>query len=366
MRNILQQFTSSRNQVLWHVVFWVSYVLFFGLLYGSADGDYGYSFAEVFITLPIKMVFTYLILYFLIPKYLLEGRYLEFTGILLITCIVFGFMQRTIFFYGIQTLFESSEMDYKITPTNILKSIVGMYIVAALAVMIKLIKHIYKKEKEQQELAQRSLEAELKFLKSQIHPHFLFNTLNNLYALTLKNSKEAPEVVLKLSDLLDYMLYECNENRIAISKEISSIQNYIELEKLRYGDRLDVSFNASVNIPNRPISPMMILPFVENCFKHGVSQKTDHNWVLIDLNVKGNIMTLKVENSKPNELKHRILKKEHHDGIGLTNVKRRLELLYKDAYELQIFNESDTFLVVLRLELDEVPEKAMEVANIGF
>ncbi len=313
-------------------------------------------FLEILLSLPIKMLFTYAILYFLIPNYLLKQRYIHFAGILLVTCIVFGLLQRTIFYFGIQSVFEETHKQLLITPSVILKSVVGMYIVAALAVMIKLIKHIYRKEKEQQELAQRTLEAELKFLKSQIHPHFLFNTLNNLYALTLKNSKKAPEVVLRLSELLDYMLYECNENRIAIAKEINLINNYISLEKLRYGDRLDVDFHCNVEQPEREIAPMMVLPFVENCFKHGVSQKTEHNWVLINLSIKGNLMTLKVENSKPDGAKHRILKKEHHDGIGLTNVRRRLDLLYKDAYELQLFNETDTFLVVLKLNLDNVAE----------
>ncbi len=361
MGDILQRFTSARYRIMWHFVFWSVYVLFFGLLYGSSDGDYSRAFMQTLLLLPVKMLFTYAILYFFIPRFLLQRQYPKLIGGLLLACVFFGLLQRTISYYGLPFLYNVC-FDIEeplLTPSNIVQLLISMYIVAALAVVIKLIKYIYKKEKEQQELARKTLEAELKFLKSQIHPHFLFNTLNNLYALTLKGSKKAPEIVLKLSDLLDYMLYECNSNKIAISKEVDLINNYLSLEKLRYADRLDVSFNYSVESMEAEIPPMLILPFVENCFKHGVSNKTDHNWVAIDFSVKGNLMILKVENSKPDETKVRITKKDHHDGIGLKNVQRRLELLYKDAYNLQIFNEPDTFLVVLKLELDEILAASM-------
>ena len=355
MRNILQNFTSKRYRVLWHIVFWSVYVAFFSLFYGSIDGNYRFAFSLILLSLPIKILFTYSLLYFL-PKYLLQKQYLFFGTAILGACIVFALLQRTIYYFGIgfviDICFDNQEMD--ISTFNVVKSLISMYIVAALAIMIKLIKHIYKKEQEQQELAQKTLEAELNFLKSQIHPHFLFNTLNNLYALTLKSSKKAPEVVLKLSDLLDYMLYECNTDKIPVSKEVNLINNYLSLEKLRYGNRLDVAFNCSVESMNTLIAPMLILPFVENAFKHGVSNKLDTSWVMIDLIIKGNTMTLKVENSKLDETQHRIIKKDHHEGIGLTNVRRRLNLLYNDAYDLQIFNAPDTFLAVLKLELDEI------------
>ncbi|MGB0863338.1 MAG: sensor histidine kinase [Saprospiraceae bacterium] len=359
MRNLIQYITASRNRLSWHILFWSVYVLFFGLFFGSTDGDYGYAFAEILLSLPVKMLFTYSILYYFIPQFLLKRRYFPFIGFLIIACIAFGLLQRAIFYYGIQLVYDfcfeiESPLMTPLTPTKIVTSLISMYIVAALAVVIKLIKYIYKKEKEQQELAQKKLEAELNFLKSQIHPHFLFNTLNNLYALTLKNSSKAPEVVLKLSELLDYMLYECNVDKIPASKEVNLINNYLSLEKLRYGDRLDVSFNYSVESMDTKIAPMLILPFVENAFKHGVSNKTDTNWLLIDLKIKGRMMTLKVENSKSDERKVRIVEKEHNKGIGLTNVRRRLNLLYEKSYDLQIFNEEDTFLVVLKLELDEI------------
>lgn len=350
MRNILQNFTSDRYRLSWHILFWVVYWLSFGVFYGSATGEYRETFTELLISLPVKMLFTYTILYVLIPKFLLLRRYDLFFGWLGLACVFFGLLQRAIYSipFVYDLCFDSPEPI--ISPIAVGKSLISMYIVAALAIMIKLMKRIYENEKAQQELAQRTLEAELKFLKSQIHPHFLFNTLNNLYALTLKNSKKAPEVVLKLSDLLDYMLYECNAHKIPISKEINLIENYLALEKLRYGDRLEATFNYSVENPEQEIAPMLILPFVENSFKHGVSLKTDTNWVAIDLKIKKEMMVLKVENSKPSETPQKT-KDPLHEGIGLKNVQRRLKLVYEKEYDLQIFDEVDSFFIVLKLNL---------------
>ncbi len=365
MRNILKNVTSSRYQIMWHILFWLGYWLSFGLFYGSATGAYRETFTELLISLPVKMLFTYSILYYLIPKYLLTRKNGIFIGMLILTCIFFGLLQRAI--YSIQIVqnlcLENSSLAF--TPITVVKSLISMYIVAALAIMIKLIKQIYKSEKAQQELAQRTLEAELNFLKSQIHPHFLFNTLNNLYALTLKNSPKAPEVVLKLADLLDYMLYECNASHIPIEKEIDLIDNYLSLEKLRYGNRLDASFNYSAENMEQEIAPMLILPFVENSFKHGASLTTDVNYVAIDLIVRNGMMVLKVENGKPSHVKPSTKKNPLHQGIGLNNVNRRLELLYKGKYDLQIFDEEDSFLIVLKLELKQTVTKKRKLATVG-
>jgi two-component system, LytTR family, sensor kinase len=366
MRNILKNVTSSRYRIMWHIIFWLAYWLSFAIFYGSATGQYKETFIELLISLPVKALFTYTILYYLMPKFLLTRKNGLFFGLLIISCIFFGLLQRAV--YSIQVVqdlcLDNSSLAF--TPVTVVKSLISMYIVAALAIMIKLIKHIYKSEKAQQELAQQKLEAELKFLKSQIHPHFLFNTLNNLYALTLKNSPKAPEVVLKLSDLLDYMLYECNSNSIPIEKEIDLIDNYLSLEKLRYGERLDASFNYSVEDMTQDIAPMLILPFVENSFKHGVSLNTEVNYIAIDLTVKHGIMVLKVENSKPNGVPPKTKKNPLHEGIGLNNVNRRLNLLYKEEFELQIFDEEDSFLIVLKLELKKIKTNIQQLKTVSF
>jgi LytS/YehU family sensor histidine kinase len=210
-------------------------------------------------------------------------------------------------------------------------------------------------EKTAQDLEKGKLEAELKLLKSQINPHFLFNTLNNLYVLALNSSNRAPEVVYKLSQLMSYMLYESNQTHVALGKEIQYVQNYIALEKIRYGDRLDVALNIFVeDTEGIQIPPLLLLPYIENCFKHGVCNQIDKVWVRIDILVQDEQLVLKVENSKsyfPEDLTRK------KSGIGLYNARKRLDLIYKDCYNLQIFNEDETFLVILKIQLNGEPVK---------
>lgn len=336
-----------------HVVFWGLYVAFFTALYGSIDGAYGYALTEMLLSLPAKMAFTYTALYLWMPLYLERKRYAWAIAGTIITALIAGLLQRFVFFYGVQAVYNFcfNNALYALTPPRILNSLISMYIVAAFAVMVKLLTYVYQQERRQEALERQQLEAELNFLKSQVHPHFLFNTLNNLYSLTLNESKRAPEVVLRLSELLDYMLYEANADRIAIHKEVELIAHYLELERLRYGDRLSANFHHSIDDPEQQIAPMLVLPFVENAFKHGISHKTSENWLVIDWTVKKGEMRLTIENSKPDGTQERIIERPHHKGIGLHNVQRRLALQYEGRYDLQTFDNEDAFLVVLKLTL---------------
>jgi LytS/YehU family sensor histidine kinase len=194
-------------------------------------------------------------------------------------------------------------------------------------------------------LTQEKLQAELRFLKTQIHPHFLFNTLNNLYALTLKKSERAPEMVLKLSELINYMLYECTGDEVSLTKEIKFIRNYGDIEKMRYGDKLDIDIRVSGNVNDRKIAPLVLLPFVENCFKHGASEELQQSWVKVTIDVQPHVTIIKVENNKATI--NGIAKKE---GIGIQNVKRRLDLIYPGQHELKIINGQETFLVILAIQ----------------
>ncbi len=225
---------------------------------------------------------------------------------------------------------------------------VAIYPVAFFAIAIKLLKYWYANQQAQQVLTQEKLQAELKFLKTQIHPHFLFNTLNNLYALTLKKSDKAPEMVLKLSELINYMLYECKSDQVPLSKEIKFIRNYVDIEKMRYGDKLDVDLKITGNIGERKIAPLILLPFVENSFKHGASENLSQSWVKISVDSHTDHLIIKVENSKSGE------NGQNGDaGIGIQNVRRRLDLLYNGKHELKIINGEETFLVVLSINTEE-------------
>ncbi|WP_235689732.1 sensor histidine kinase [Fulvivirga lutea] len=333
-----------------HMSFWLIFVSFFALLWGSFSEKYDKEFISQFMFLPPKLLASYVTLYILIPRFLLTNKILQFFIWITIVLLASGLLNWAIAIYiENPVLYPNEDFGGLWNPKKILKSATYIYPVVVLCSLIKLFKHWYKNQQMAQQFEQDKLSAELKFLKAQVHPHFLFNTLNNLYALTLKSSEKAPEVVLKLSDLLNYMLYECNTDRVPLKKEIELVENYVELEKLRYGDRLDTTFNKEIEGENY-IAPMLILPFIENSFKHGVSGETENSWVSIDITVKDGLLTLKVDNSKSSELTKD--EREYREGIGLNNVKRRLELLYGGAYDLKILDTDESYLVVLKLELD--------------
>jgi LytS/YehU family sensor histidine kinase len=195
------------------------------------------------------------------------------------------------------------------------------------------------KEKEKQ-----YLEAELNFLRSQIQPHFFFNTLNNLYSLTLKKSDQAPEVVLKLSDLMSYMLYESNTPKISLNKEITYLQNYLDLEKLRFGRRLHVSFEIEGQIADVCVPPLIFILFVENSFKHGAKNIVNKIQIDISLKVEDEFLFFRVQN--PVSV---IDATPLSTGIGLKNVRRRLELLYADNYNLETVRKENEYIVSLKI-----------------
>lgn len=339
-------------RVLWHLVFWVVYISFFSLVYGSFEEDYGRQYLIQLTDAYVQIPAVYFALYFLMPRYLFKEKYFQFlvyliTLILLFSCLIwvnYVFVQNPVFWY------EKGYIPELLNPGKMLKSTTKIYPVVFLAIVLKWFKYWYQEQKSNQLLVEEKLKAELNFLKAQVHPHFLFNTLNNLYALTLKQSKDAPEVVLKLSDLLNYMLYECNADVILIEKEIKLLKDYIALERIRYGDRLNISFNVIGNTGGMQLAPLMLLPFVENSFKHGVSEEMDESWVSIDLELKSSWITLKVENSK-SKSGDRVDQFEYKKGIGLKNVQRRLELLYPEKHELEMHDSEDSFLAVLTIDL---------------
>jgi sensor histidine kinase YesM len=335
------------NRILQHVLFWVFHLVFYAILWGSFEDNYQQTFLEEAIYLPVKIAFTYFTLYYLLPAFLLPGRYASFFLWLLVSSFVAGIVQRYIAFNIDYPIYypEALKDPFFYLP-KIIKMFVSIYPVTFFAVAIKLLKYWYANQQAQQVLTQEKLRAELNFLKTQIHPHFLFNTLNNLYALTLKKSDRAPETVLKLSELINYMLYECTSDEVQLSKEIKFIRNYIDIEKMRYGDKLDVDLRVSGEVNERKIAPLILLPFVENCFKHGASEELQQSWVKITVDLQPRITIVKVENNKSSE--NGQSKKE---GIGIQNVKRRLDLLYPGQHEIKIISGEETFLVILTIQV---------------
>jgi sensor histidine kinase YesM len=224
--------------------------------------------------------------------------------------------------------------------------IVAMLFVVLFVVAVKLLKTWYKRQQLMQDLTHQKLEAELKMLKSQIQPHFLFNSLNSIYSLSLSKSDLAPEMVLKLSEILDYLLYECDSPEVLLSKEINMVTNYIELQKVRFGDRVNVSIKKEISDETLLIAPMLLIPFVENVFKHGVSKSKDRIHIEMDISGDKN----KVSFSLANDVPESDGTKSDRGGIGLANVKRRLDMLYPNRYKLDIQQIENRYHVSLEID----------------
>lgn len=337
-----------------HVLFWFVYLLFSALNIKRFYEDeklWALMYRMVF-TMPIDIIATYFTVYFLFPRFLYRKNYLLFAFLFLISAVGLILAQRAILWYYTYPVLLNSTPSSPFFLMNWLASFTNVYMAAFFVAMIKMVKLRFNEQKRLQMLKKEQVEAELKFLKAQVHPHFLFNTLNNLYALTLDKSDNASEVVLKLSDLLNYMLYECNEPTILLRKEISLIENFLALERIRYGDSLSIDLKVEGETAGKKISPMLLLPFVENAFKHGVSKVSKEARVLIHLEVESSDLHFEVINSKP--LLQEKDEAGYTEGIGLKNVKRRLELIYPDSYEFTIDESGSEFRILLNVNLEKI------------
>ncbi|MEA3478405.1 MAG: histidine kinase [Bacteroidota bacterium] len=203
-------------------------------------------------------------------------------------------------------------------------------------------------EVELKELEAKQAHAELNLLKSQVNPHFLFNSLNSIYSLILSDSDIAGDAVMKLSDLMRYLLESSQKRKVLVQHEFDFLQNYIDLEKIRLGEKAKVNASFEGNLSGKIISPLLLITFVENCFKHGISVKSGENVIDISLVLNKNILSLQTSNSVAPVRINPDVKKS---GTGIENVKKRLELLYPGRHQLDINNDENKFIVTLSIEI---------------
>ncbi|HET6557517.1 MAG TPA: histidine kinase, partial [Prolixibacteraceae bacterium] len=246
----------------------------------------------------------------------------------------------------------------------VVRNVLPFLHVGGIALSIKLLLYWYIQKKQTLEAERQKTAAELQLLKAQLHPHFLFNTLNNLYAHTLEASPKSPEIVMKLSELLRFMIYESNTPKIPLTKEIKLLQSYITLEELRYGDRLDMSVTITGDVGKYQIAPFLLLPFLENAFKHGTSKQLDQCWISLNISMDDSVIYFKLVNSvEPVKWEEQA----KMGGLGLLNVKRRLELLYKDKHRFETKKQEDVFVVDLEVNLEKLEDiyAELEMSNRG-
>ncbi|NIJ51006.1 sensor histidine kinase [Dyadobacter arcticus] len=240
---------------------------------------------------------------------------------------------------GLGNYFKGTTFSYYLTD-NLFSCLMPVLI----SFVFKAVEDFFKNEKAKAMLREEKLITELQFLKSQVNPHFFFNTLNNIYSLVYQKSDEAPGAVLKLAEMMRYMLYESNVEKVDLVKELKYLDSYIDLQKLRYPGETFVNFETHGHINGQQIAPMLLIPLVENAFKHGDIQDHQHP-LAISLQISGNNMQFDVENSKTDK------NKDEAGGIGMVNVERRLNLIYPDRHSLQVRDETDRYSCELKLIL---------------
>ncbi len=346
--SLLSQILSYIKQpIVYHSLFWISYFIFNVIRWGSYNQDYLHAFYHNLIEFPMHMGLAYLNIYYLIPR-LLPRKYFQY--IFMVTIGVLLAVTGRLF---LENLFPWEFTSYNLFNYQyVLELVIGEVYVQGFITTLKFLLDWGKNQKRMRALEKNNFETELDFLRSQIEPHFFFNTLNNLYSLTLDKSDKAPDTVLKLSELMSYVIYDGKQKMVPLSKEISYIQNYLDLEQLRFGNKLKTTFDIKGYINNQQVAPLLLLPFIENSFKHGSSDGLKQIKIDIGLEVNQNSLTFSVQNLKTEKSPEIALNPYHHighNGIGIENIKRRLDLIYGKEYQLDIKDDPGKFSVTLKI-----------------
>jgi sensor histidine kinase YesM len=332
----------AKYRFVTHILFWLVYFAFSGLVYhfGSGFGD-GYNFIFVYI---IDVVTVYWCIHFLLRRFL--GRNQQVTKFAFYFFITL-FANFALNFILQNFVFGELCTDYMQCLGKQAYSLQFSMVFISLAIGLKLFQINRENLEQISKLEKSKVITELDSLKNQINPHFLFNTLNNVYIQTRIEPKKAADMVLKLSDLLRYQLYECAEDKVLLKSEYEYLKNYVELQQLRISN-IDIKFEQKGSFKGLMVYPFMFIPFLENAFKYGVSSKGVDNFIYIFVEIVEKYVIFAVKNSLNDTIEH---KKKEGQG-GMSNAKRRLELLYNGKYELKTENRDNYFYVELKINLE--------------
>lgn len=332
-----------QKRAVYHSFLWFIYALLM-LLLNENHEQWWFSISNVLIHTIFVAALVYYNFYYLIPLYLSRKRFLLYAFWLAFATLIITPLELIILFWNLS--------GRPTAQANLIDNQGSHYLVLLLVVsfssVLRIIKYWFVQEQAQRDLERQNLQSELSFLKSQINPHFLFNTLNSLYALTLKKSEQAPEVVLRLSEMMRYMLYECNEKYVSLQQELQYIKNYLALEQVRYGQKAVIEFDYLIDeVDKYKVAPLLFITFLENSFKHGLSHRIEAGFVTVYLQVEAGALEFHVDNSKADKRDEAY----YQGGIGLKNVGRRLDLLYPARYQLDFEQDEQTYSVHLSLDL---------------
>lgn len=347
MMNVLRKYDRwTWERLNRHILYWFLWTAFFVTVNSITQNEYSWWQWTAFegAVLPIKIASTYIIAYGLMPQFLYKKLYGQFFVSVFLVVLLFGSILYLVSAYFTVPIILGETEHYSIAKF-IYKGLELLYI-ASLVLGIKFFQNYLHEQQRNQTLAQQKVEAELQYLKNQTQPHFLFNTLNNIYGMMLSNDKNAPDYMVKLSELLSYMLYDCNSKTIALSKEIEMLDSFIGLERLRYQRKLTFNYTKTNLSSYLKIAPLLLIPIVENAFKHGPAKEEGESFIDIQVETQNKILYFSVENSYHAQVSNPNIQ----SGIGLENIKKRLEILYPDKHTFTIKRET-TFMVSLMIEL---------------
>ncbi|MDB5126218.1 sensor histidine kinase [Mucilaginibacter sp.] len=332
-------------QIFWHVVFWLGLIAFFASIARYSGKMTTEAVLVVFVLYgAINISVFYLNYSLLIPRFLDKKNYKLYAAGIVAAIIAFGLIKyggglvfKTYILVGLRK-HESTFWEY------FFKTTFTTTVFLFLSAVLKFTVDWFLNERIQRDLENQRLSAELSFLKSQINPHFLFNSLNSIYSLAYQKSDTTPEAILKLSEIMRYMLYECNDNKVELTKELQYLQNYIDLQKIRFGNKAFIDFEVTGEVTNQHIVPLLLISFIENAFKHGIANDALAP-IKLKINLEDGHLYFFIQNKKHTH------NRDSSGGIGLANVRRRLDLLYPGKYNLDIRDEADTYTCQLSLVL---------------
>lgn len=334
---------------LTHLIYWMLWVIFWGIMWGTFDNDFSKTFHFQIVELPFKLLLVYPVIYYLIPKYLMKARYVAFLIYFLLWLFVIGILLKLIWYSYLDPIYFPDRLRFNpLKFTELMNVIITLNTAMILPVGIKLTEYWMFHYQKSTTLERDKLQAELKFLRTQVNPHFLFNALNSVYALSLKNSHLTTETISRLAEIMRYVIYEASAPKITIDKEINFIENYIAFEKVRVEEEVDVSFSFC-NERSDQIPPLLFIPLIENAFKHLKTSCAEKPWVVIKLEAHRELIQLFVENSTDNTSTQNAT-----SGIGLDNLKKRLEILYPEKFNLIISSDSCSFKTVLEIKHKDI------------
>ncbi|WP_255399561.1 sensor histidine kinase [Roseivirga sp. 4D4] len=337
----------NKKELALHVLFWVFNTLIFTFIEGAYSEEFRRGFYLELGFLPGRLVVVYINYSWLLPKYLLQSNYPKYISYTLISLLLGSLIHRVVMYAYVEVAvlgFEEPSQFWGLV--NFVQGGIIILIPFMFLIGLTVLTKWKSAEQKAESFEKEKLAAELNYLRSQINPHFFFNTLNSLYGLALNKSEKTPEVVLRLSELMSYILYEADKAAVTVSKELEQIESYVALEQIRFGNRFEVDIQVEGDTDFIKIPPLILLPFVENAFKHGVNTASKDGWLSIKVSCDNEILDFEVRN-KVFELDRET---SENKGLGIKNVSKRLDLLFPEKHELSCQHVGQEYHVRLLLK----------------